>query len=87
MAYQEQLADRLRIAPDPAQPLVERRMCECLILLFVGHILCGTSGEDFMLRVGAARMQEALRPRAHAPCSWVIAPQCPGLSGCRARRW
>ncbi|HCH99166.1 MAG TPA: hypothetical protein DFJ59_00060 [Alphaproteobacteria bacterium] len=78
MAYQEQLADSLRIAPDPAQPLEERRMCECLILLFDGHILCGTSGGDFMLRLGAARMHEALRQ----PCTRPIQlGDCAPMSG------
>ena len=60
MAYREQLADRLRIALDPSFPLEERRMFGGLIFLFAGRMLCGTSGEDFMFRVGAGRMDEAL---------------------------
>ena len=67
MAYQEQLADRLRIALDPALPLEERRMFGGLIFLFDGRMLCGTSGEDFMFRVGAARMDEALRQPGARP--------------------
>ena len=59
MAYQEQLADRLRIALDPALPLEERRMFGGLVFLFAGRMLCGTSGEDFMFRVGADKMPEA----------------------------
>jgi len=67
MAYQEQLADRLRIALDPALPLEERRMFGGLIFLFAGRMLCGTSGEDFMFRVGAGRMDEALRQPGARP--------------------
>jgi len=67
MAYQEQLADRLRIALDPALPLEERRMFGGLIFLFAGRMLCGTSGEDFMFRVGAGKMDEALRQPGARP--------------------
>ena len=67
MAYQEQLADRLRIALDPALPLEERRMFGGLIFLCAVLMLCGTSGEDFMFRVGAARMEEALRQPGARP--------------------
>ena len=62
MAYQEQLADRLRIALDPALPLEERRMFSGMVFLFAGRMPSGTYGEDFMFRVCAARMEEALRP-------------------------
>ena len=67
MAYQEQLDDRLRIALGPALLLEEHRMFGGLILLFDGRMLCGTSGEDFMFRVGAARVDEALRQTGARP--------------------
>ena len=95
MAYQEQLADRLRIALDPALPLEERRMFGGLILLFEGRMLCGTSGEDFMFRVGAARMEEALRqPGARpvqlgdrAPMSGFVWVQGSAVAGDAIDRW
>jgi len=95
MAYQEQLADRLRIALDPALPLEERRMFGGLIFLFAGRMLCGTSGEDFMFRVGAARMEEALRqPGARpvqlgdrAPMSGFVWVQGSAVAGDAIDRW
>ena len=85
MAYQEQLADRLRIALDPALPLEERRMFGGLIFLFAGRMLCGTSGEDFMFRVGAVKKRQASPERG--PFDWGIARPCRVLSGCRHRTW
>ena len=95
MAYQEQLADRLRIALDPALPLEERRMFGGLIFLFAGRMLCGTSGEDFMFRVGAGRMDEALRqPGARpirfgdrAPLSVFVWVQALDVAGEAIDRW
>ena len=95
MAYQEQLADPLRIALDPALSLEERRMFGGLILLFDGRMLCGTSGEDFMFSVGAARMDEALRqPGAgpvqlgdRVPMSRFVWVQGSAVSGDAIDRW
>ena len=66
MAYREQLADRLRIALDPALPLEERRMFGGLIFLFAGRMLCVTSGEDVMFRVGEALMEDLYRMKENA---------------------
>ena len=95
MAYQEQLADRLRIALDPALPLEERRMFGGLIFLFAGRMLCGTSGEDFMFRVGAGKMAEALsQPGARpiqlgdrAPMSGFVWVQASDVAGETIDRW
>ena len=95
MAYQEQLADRLRIALDPALPLEERRMFGGLFFLFAGRMLCGTSGADFMFRVGAGRMDEALRqPGARpirlgdrAPMSGFVWVQASDVAGEAIDRW
>ena len=89
MAYQGQLADRLRIALDPALLLEEHRMFGGLILLFDGRMLCGTSGENFMFRVGAAWMDEALRQTGarpvqlgdHAPMSGFVLVQGSPVAG------
>lgn len=60
MAYQEQLADRLRIALTDHDSIEERKMFGALCLMKRGHMLCGTSNEDFLFRVGADHMDDAL---------------------------
>lgn len=60
MPYEEQLADRLRIALTDHNAVYERKMFGGLCFMKRGNMLCGVMGNDFMFRVGAPGMSEAL---------------------------
>ena len=60
MPYQEQLADRLRIALTDHNAVEERKMFGGLCIMKRGHMFCGVMGEEFMFRVGADQMDHAL---------------------------
>jgi len=60
MPYQEQLADRLRIALTDHDSIEERKMFGGLCMMKRGNMLCGVMGNEFMFRVGAEQMDHAL---------------------------
>lgn len=67
MPYQEQLADRLRIALTDHDGIEERKMFGGLCIMKRGHMLCGVMGDEFMFRVGAGRMDYALAQEGARP--------------------
>ena len=60
MAYDEELADRVRrvLAEEPG--LVERKMFGGLCFTLVGHMTCGVVGDRLMLRLGEQGAHDAL---------------------------
>lgn len=65
MAYDSDLAERIRRALAGAGAVVEKRMFGGLCFMLDGHMCCGISGEDLMLRVGRERYVEVLgKPHA-----------------------
>jgi TfoX/Sxy family transcriptional regulator of competence genes len=52
MAYDEQLADRIRAALGTTPDVSERKMFGGLAFLVAGHMACGIVGDDLMLRLG-----------------------------------
>jgi len=65
MAYDEQLADRVRAAVGDRPGITERPMFGGLCLLSGGNMFAGIQGETLMARVGPDRYDEALgRPHA-----------------------
>lgn len=65
MAYDEGLAQRIRESLAAHDDVVEKKMFGGLAFMLRGHMCCGVSGEDLMLRVGPDAYQEALsRPHA-----------------------
>ena len=60
MAYDEQLADRVRevIASEPG--LTERKMFGGLAFMLEGHMCCGIVGDELMLRLGSDGAEDAL---------------------------
>jgi TfoX/Sxy family transcriptional regulator of competence genes len=60
MAYDEQLAKRIRDALGDAGGVSERKMFGGLALLLHGNMVCGVTGETLMLRLGAALGDAAL---------------------------
>ena len=60
MAYDEQLAERLRTALAGREGLSERRMFGGLGFMLNGNMCCGLTADALMVRVGPDRFPEAL---------------------------
>jgi TfoX/Sxy family transcriptional regulator of competence genes len=65
MAYDENLARRIRSEIGPLPGLVEKKMFGGIGFLVRGNMACGVHGDDLIARVGLGRYEEALaRPHA-----------------------
>lgn len=65
MAYDEQLADRIRSELAGVDGVSERKMFGGIAFMVHGNMTVGIVGRDLMVRVGPDRWEPALR-RAHA---------------------
>ena len=52
MAYDEELADRIRIALADREALTERKMFGGVAWMLAGNMACGVIGDELMVRVG-----------------------------------
>ena len=94
MAYDEQLADRVRdvLAAEPG--LTERRMFGGLAFMLEGHMCCGIVGDELMLRLGVDGAQVALE-RDHVrpmdftgkPMTGMVFVSAEGLRGAGLSGW
>jgi TfoX/Sxy family transcriptional regulator of competence genes len=65
MAYEEDLASRVRVALAQLHQVEEKRMFGGLTFMVGGHMCCGVLGAELMVRVGADAYAEAVdRPHA-----------------------
>jgi len=64
MAYDENLAQRVREITIAEAAMTERKMFGGLAFMLWGHMVCGIVGEELMLRLGPDGADAALR-RAH----------------------
>ena len=60
MAYDEELADRVRAALADRTDVSERRMFGGLTFMLRGNMCCGVAKTNLMVRVGAEAYDEAL---------------------------
>ena len=60
MAYDENLARRIRDELGSMPGLVEKKMFGGIGFLVQGNMACGVHGDDMIVRVGPARYEEAL---------------------------
>lgn len=60
MAYSEQLADRVRMALEGRDDVVEKKMFGGIAFMIGGSMACGIVGDDLMARVGPDRFEVAL---------------------------
>ena len=60
MAYDETLAQRLRTLFQNQTGVIEKKMFGGLTFMVRGHMCCGVTGENLMVRVGADQYEEAL---------------------------
>ncbi len=94
MAYDEQLADRVREILLPEQGLTERKMFGGLAFMLEGHMCCGIVGDELMLRLGVDGAEDALE-RDHVrpmdftgrPMTGMVFVSAEGLRGAALRRW
>ena len=61
MAYNEQLADRIRTLMPPDEGSHEKKMFGGLCFLLNGNMTCGIVGDRLMVRVGKENHAEALK--------------------------
>lgn len=60
MAYDEELASRVRAALAARPGVTEQKMFGGISFMFAGQICCGVLKDDLVLRVGAEGIDEAL---------------------------
>lgn len=94
MAYDENLADRVRTILEVEPSLSERKMFGGLAFMVDGHMCCGIVGSDLMLRLGPAGAETALALSHVRSMDFTgrlmtsmvyVAPE--GLRGVALRRW
>jgi len=94
MAYDEDLADRVREVMPADGEVTERRMFGGLAFLWGGHMFVGIVGSELMIRIGAEAAQRALE-RDHAremdftgrPMKNMVFVQPAGLRGPALEQW
>lgn len=67
MAYDEKVAERIRSALENRNDVREVKMMGGLIFMVKGHMCCGATGADLMLRVGPDAYKKALSSRHVRP--------------------
>jgi len=94
MAYDEDLADRVREVMPADGEVTERRMFGGLAFLWGGHMFVGIVGSELMVRIGAEEAQRALE-RDHVremdftgrPMKNMVFVQPAGLEGPALEQW
>ena len=94
MAYDEDLADRVRSVIPRSADVIERKMFGGLAFLLDGHMFAGVVGNELMVRLGYQAAQQALE-RDHVremdftgrPAKNMIFVQPAGLRGPALRTW
>lgn len=94
MAYDENLADRIRDVLVTEDGVSERKMFGGLAFMVRLHMACGVAGDDLMLRLGAEAAEQALaRPHVRPmdftgrPLTGMVFVGPEGLRGAALRRW
>jgi hypothetical protein len=94
MAYDEDLADRVRSVIPRSADVIERKMFGGLAFLLDGHMFAGIVGNELMVRVGYDAAKQALE-RDHVremdftgrPAKNMIFVEPAGLRGRALRSW
>jgi TfoX/Sxy family transcriptional regulator of competence genes len=74
MAFNEQLATRIRAVLSDRTETSERRMFGGLAFMVRGHMACGIVGNDLMVRVGADGFDAALKKPRVRPMDFTGRP-------------
>ncbi len=94
MAYDENLADRVRALLEADAGFSERKMFGGIAFMLAGHMCCGVVADDLMLRLGPDGADSALehghvRPMDFTgrPMSSMVFVAPAGLEGVSLRAW
>jgi len=94
MAFDEQLAVRIRGLLANRTDVTERKMFGGLTFMIGGHMCCGVNGNELIVRLAPEREDEALaRPHARPmdftgrPMRGFITVRPDGLKGTRLNPW
>ncbi len=74
MAYNEQLAERVRAIVGDGPGLSERKMFGGIAFMLNGNMFCGITRDDLMVRVGPDRFEEALASPGARPMDFTGRP-------------
>jgi len=74
MAYDQQLADRVRRALDGLPEVVEKKMFGGLCFMVTGHMCCGIVDTRLMARVGPETYEDALHEPHTSPMDFTGKP-------------
>jgi TfoX/Sxy family transcriptional regulator of competence genes len=74
MAYDEQLAERIRRAIGPRPDVTEKKMFGGVAFLQRGKMFCGLATEDLMVRIGPERCEAALTEAHVRPMDFTGRP-------------
>ena len=74
MAYDEQLAGRVRQAVGPRADVAEKKMFGGIAFLLDGKVFCGIAKDDLMVRVGPERYEAALAEAHVRPMDFTGRP-------------
>jgi TfoX/Sxy family transcriptional regulator of competence genes len=74
MSYDEALAERIREVLSERHDVVEKKMFGGLCFMVNGAMCCGLTKTDFMVRVGAARHDDALAEPHARPMDFTGRP-------------
>ena len=74
VAYNEQLAERVRTIVGDAPGLSERKMFGGIAFMLNGNMFCGITRDDLMVRVGPDRFQAALALTGARPMDFTGRP-------------
>lgn len=74
MAYDEELATRVREILEEQADVDERKMFGGLAFMVHGHMCCGVIGDDLVLRLGADAAEKALSGRHVRPMDFTGRP-------------
>ena len=94
MAYDEELADRVRVLLVGEEGLTERKMFGGLAFMVNGHMACGIVKDELMLRLGAEGAEAALeRPNVRPmdftgrPMTGMVYVERGGLGDSELKGW
>ena len=94
MAYDEELADRVRVVLADEPGLTERKMFGGLAFMIGGNMACGIVKDELMLRLGAEGADAALdEPHVREmdftgrPMTGLVYVERAGLDDAGVRRW
>ena len=90
MAYNDRLAQRVRVALIGQTALAEKKMFGGLAFMVAGHMCCGVRDDELVVRVGPAGYEEALA-QPHARLMDFTGRPMKGFvmvssGGCRSRK-